>query len=60
MDTIVNSIIKAGLTIESLNEYPFAVFPQYPAMEKDENGYWKLPNNDQSVPFLFVIKASKN
>ena len=60
LETIVNSIIKAGLKIESLNEYPFAVFPQYPAMEKDEkDGYWKLPNNDQSVPFIFAIKARK-
>ena len=60
IDTIVNSIIKAGLQIESYNEYPFAVFPQYPAMEKDEkDGYWKLPNNDQSIPFIFAIKARK-
>jgi len=54
---IVNALIKAGLTIEEFNEYPYTVYPQLPFMKLHPDGYTRLPGN--KLPLLYSIKATK-
>ena len=56
---ILNSLISAGLTIEFFHEFHFAAYRALPMMEKGEDGWWRLNDGRESVPFLFSLKATK-
>ena len=56
---ILNSLISAGLTIEFFHEFPFAGWPALPMMEKGQDGWWRLKDARESVPFVFSLKATK-
>ncbi|MCH8206173.1 MAG: class I SAM-dependent methyltransferase [Chloroflexi bacterium] len=56
---ILNSLISAGLRIEFLHEFPFTPWQAYPMMERGEDGWWRLPDHQESVPLLFSLKATK-
>jgi len=58
LSMVINSLIKAGLTIIEFNEYPFSVNSQQLAfMETGEDGYARLPDYD--LPLMYSIKALK-
>ena len=56
---VLNSVISAGLTVEFLHEFPFAGYQVYPMMKRGEDGWWRLPEHQESVPLLFSLKATK-
>jgi SAM-dependent methyltransferase len=53
---IINSLIKAGLTIEYFNEYDTLYFDMG-GMEKGIDGEWHFPFFDKKIPFTFSLKA---
>ena len=57
LSEIVNAIIGAGLTIESLNEFPVAPYQAYPHMRYRDR-WWRLPDRHGTIPFLFSIRAA--
>lgn len=59
LSTIINSLISAGLTIQSFNEFPFSVDFLLPFMVKGSDGYYRLRDTDQELPLMFSIKATK-
>jgi SAM-dependent methyltransferase len=58
LSDIVNSLVRAGLRIEFLHEFPFSMFQRLPSMVKGEDGWWRVLGRDD-LPFLFSLKASK-
>ena len=58
LSDVVNSLIEAGLRIEFVHEFPFAMFPQLASMVEDEGGWWHVPRRDD-LPFLFSLKATR-
>lgn len=57
---VINSLIGAGLTVEFLHEFPYAARAKFPSMEQGEDGWWRLPEDQQgTIPFLFSLKARK-
>ncbi len=56
---ILNSLITAGLTIAFFHEFHFSQYRALPMMEKGEDGWWRLPEGQASVPMLFSLKATK-
>ena len=54
---IVNVLIRAGLSIDFLHEFPVSAYPCYPFAEKQEDGYWHIKGD--KVPLTFSIKATK-
>ena len=56
---IINSLIRADLRIEFLNEYPFTVGKRFPFMERGPDGYYQLKNQKAEIPLLFTLKAVK-
>jgi len=56
---VINALIKAGLAIEFLHEFPFAARAKFPFMEKGSDGWWRLPVHYPQIPFLFSLQARK-
>ena len=56
---ILNSLISAGLTIKFFHEFHFSGYRALPMMERDDDGWWRLPEGQDSVPLLFSAKATK-
>ena len=60
MGYIVNSLIKAGLRIEFIHEYPFVSWKMFPFLEENEVGWWYLPDEFRKIPLMFTLKARKD
>ena len=56
---ILNALISAGLTIDFFHEFHFAGYEALPMMEKSDDGWWRLEEGGESVPFLFSLEATK-
>jgi len=56
---IINSLLQAGLTIQEVKEYPFTCFGHFPFVEKCDDGYWRIKNNEYEIPLMFSIKATR-
>lgn len=54
---ILSSLINAGLTIESFNEYDAAPYNVLPDLIKNEEGLYET--KDKMYPLMFEIKATK-
>ena len=57
---IINSLAKAGLTIEFFNEYDRSFYNFGGEMEKDSDGFFHNPFFDTKLPFMFSLKARLN
>jgi len=57
---ILNALIKAGLQIESFNEYERLFFKRYPNMVSCyEEGWYHFPQYEGNLPLIFTLKARK-
>lgn len=57
---IINALINAGLQIIELREYDFNSWQTFPFMEKDADGWWRLPEKFPKLPLMFSLKAIKS
>ena len=51
--------MSAGLVVEFFHEHHFTAYQALPMMEQGEDGWWRLPEGGELVPFLFSLKATK-
>jgi SAM-dependent methyltransferase len=58
MGDVVTALIKAGLTIEFLHEFPFSVYKSWPTFVKDGD-WWYYPDGKKDVPLTFSLKAGR-
>jgi SAM-dependent methyltransferase len=56
---IVGSLLKNGLQIRRLQEYPVVAWKALEFMVEGEDGLWRLPEGAGDVPLMFSITASK-
>lgn len=57
---VINALIKEGLKIEYLHEFPFTTYDQLPGfMEQNKKGQYVLKNKKIQIPLLFSLKATK-
>ena len=56
---VINSLIDSGLRIEFLHEFPFALRAKFPTMVQGEDGYWRFTRENNMIPLLFSLKASR-
>ena len=59
LGNIVSALVDAGLRIVFLHEFPFTCFQLHPAMERGDDGWWRLPRHNDSFPQMFSIRATK-
>lgn len=61
---LINALVRAGLRIEAFEEYPFLAWRFFPWMERDADGWWRLPDDPRlpqgrgSLPLMFSLKAT--
>ena len=55
---IIGALIKAGLTIEFLHEFPYCVYQVWPTMVKDGD-WWYYPDRKNDVPMTFSVMGRK-
>ena len=60
VSSIINGAVKAGLSIQFFNEFPFIKFPYLKTLKKSKNGRWILPERENLLPMMFSLKATKN
>jgi len=56
---ILNSLIKAGIKIDHLNEYPFSPYNCFDGLEEREKGRFYLAKSGNDVPLIYTIKGTK-
>lgn len=56
---IINALIKAGLTIQHLHEFPYCASKMNDGQEQGEDGWWRMKTHKESIPLSFSIKARK-
>lgn len=56
---VVSAVAHTGLRIESLREYPFAHWRQFPQLVESGDGYWRWPDAANSLPLLFSLRARR-
>ncbi|NLF00027.1 MAG: methyltransferase domain-containing protein [Anaerolineales bacterium] len=59
MGDVINALIGAGLHIQFLHEFPYCFYQMTPYLVQDDAGWWRLPGNDESVPLMFSLRATK-
>jgi len=62
---IIGSLARAGLVIESFDEYAYLGWRFFPWMEQGSDGWWRLPAHPDvplgagSLPLMFSLKARR-
>lgn len=59
LSEVVNALIKSGLSIEFLNEFPYQVYDCFSNLKELEKGKWINSKHGQKIPHMYSIKAGK-
>jgi len=56
---VLNSLIRHGLEIEAVREFPFTFWHRFPAMTEDRRGYWHFDEKEGLIPLMWSVRAKK-
>lgn len=56
---IVTSLARAGLRISFMHEHPFADWPFNAALQRGDDGYFRLDAQTAPIPLMYSIKATR-
>jgi SAM-dependent methyltransferase len=56
---VVGALLRAGLRIETFEEYPYVGWAMFPWMGERPDGTWELPGGAKTIPLMFSLTASK-
>ena len=59
LSEVVNALIKAGIQIAHLNEYPYSPYNCFENMTEREEGKFYISHLGKDVPLLYTIKGTK-
>jgi 2-polyprenyl-3-methyl-5-hydroxy-6-metoxy-1,4-benzoquinol methylase len=57
---IFSALIKHGLRIQQLHEFPFSPYNCFQNLEQGPDGYWRIIGMNEKMPMLYSIKAVKD
>lgn len=58
MSDLINELVREGLKLEFVHEFPFTMYDQFPGfMEKNKKGQYVLRDKKIEIPLLFSLKA---
>lgn len=55
---VVSAVADAGLVVEHLHEFPVSEFRAFEGLERDSDGWYRLPDGPD-LPLLFSLRARK-
>lgn len=56
---VINALLKVGLQITQLNEYPYSPYNCFENMIEQEQGKFCLQHKGQNIPLVYSLKATK-
>lgn len=56
---IIGVLVRRGLVVRELREYPVCAWKAFEFMEKDADGLWRLPAEAGDVPLMFALTMEK-
>lgn len=56
---VVTNVIAAGLQLDYLHEFPQQFYRQFAALVQDDEGWWRWPKPENTLPLLFSLMATK-
>jgi len=56
---VVSALAAEGLRIEFLHEHDVSLFARFPALKRQEDGYYRFPADRPRIPLMYSIKASR-
>ncbi len=59
MGEIVTAVARQGLTVDSLSEHDWTVWPRFPWLVETADGRWGVPPDRPRLPLSFTLLASK-
>ena len=60
LSNVINALIKEGLKIEFVHEFPYTMYEQFPGMmQKNKKGQYFFKDKKIQIPLLFSLKARK-
>ena len=60
LSEVVNSLIKSGLDINSLDEFNYSPYDCFKGTIEYEPGKYRIKHLENKIPMVFAIKATKN
>ncbi|MFF4156443.1 class I SAM-dependent methyltransferase [Streptomyces sp. NPDC001678] len=54
---VVTAVTGAGLTVDLLRETDLLPWQRFASMERDECGWWRLPEGEPRIPLMFALRA---
>jgi len=58
LSDVVGALLRAGLIIDALEEYPFMGWAHFPRMTQRPDGFWELPGGRPDIPLMFSLRAT--
>ena len=59
LSEVLGTLLRAGLRLESFEEYPYAGWAMLPWMEERPDGLWQFPEGTVTLPLMFSVTASR-
>jgi SAM-dependent methyltransferase len=59
LSDILNALLRAGLFLEFVHEFPYTFYQSLPLLEADADGWWWFPDKKRQIPLMFSLKAGK-
>jgi SAM-dependent methyltransferase len=59
LGSVVNALLKAGIEITELNEYPYSPYNCFEGMIEREPAKFYLTHKEQNIPLIYTIKGTK-
>jgi len=57
LSEVINSLVRNGLQIEHLNEFPYQVYNCFKNMTEIEKGKWVFNNYKDKIPYMYSVRA---
>jgi SAM-dependent methyltransferase len=57
---VVTALVEAGLRVEHLREHACTWWQRFPTLVQDDDGWWRWPSTENTLPLLFSLRASRN
>ena len=55
---VLTALADAGLSIETVREYPYTYFERFNGMERDDEGRYRVGPDHPEIPLLYAVSAT--
>jgi ubiquinone/menaquinone biosynthesis C-methylase UbiE len=60
LSEVINPLIRNGIRIEHLNEFPFSCYNCFNNLVQGDDGFWRVRGIENKIPMMYSVKGSKN